>query len=374
MTSFAPFAAARALALAALLVLPAAVSSAQPAPPAITEAQQPYLQQVMRLDPRVTLLLQRPPSLPASVGNVTVIEQSDGLVLIDSGGSMGSGRRVAAMVRQISSKPVKAVIITHWHPDHTMGLPAIVEAWPHVEIISTVATRDHMLGDDQKATPKAPDPAWDHSRIVQLDGYKTQTFGLDVTVPGILAGIQATRAYLDLRMLDAPGGYIVTPTRTFTDQLDLPDANAPIEVRYIGRGDTDGDAVIWLPKQRILSAGDNVALPAAYGFTGFQTDWIALLQKLKAYNYRILIPGHGEPQRDTAAIDRLIALIQRVRAEVPPLAAQGLTADQIKARLDFSAERRAFVGGDVWQGAWFDAYTTGAMIDATFAEATAPKS
>jgi len=41
----------------------------------------------------------------------------------------------------------------------------------------------------------------------------------------------------------------------------------------------------------------------------------------------------------------------------------------IKARLDFSAERRAFVGDDPWLGVWFDRYAKGAMIDAAFAAA-----
>jgi glyoxylase-like metal-dependent hydrolase (beta-lactamase superfamily II) len=364
----------RAFALAAALCLTAPLAFAAPPPspppsPPVTEAQRPYLQQVMRLDQRVHLLLQRPSSLPAAIGNVTVIEQADGLVLIDSGGSIGSGRRVVALVRSISPKPVKAVIITHWHPDHTMGLPAILEAWPRAEIIASAQTRDHMLGDDQKTIPKHPDPAYDQARVAQLEGYKTQDFGLDLTRPAVQRGMAATIAFLDLRKLDAPGGYIVAPTRTFTDRLDLPDARAPIEVRLLGRGDTDGDAVVWLPKQRILSAGDNVALPVPYGFTGFQSDWIGLLKTLKSYPFRVLVPGHGEPQRDAAAIDRLIAMIERVRAEVPPLVAQGLTADQIKARLDFSAERNAFVGDDAWLGAWFDNYTRDAMIDAAYTAA-----
>ena len=52
------------------------------------------------------------------IGNVVVVEQSDGLVLLDSGGSFGSGERVVAMIRGISPKPVKAVVISHWHSDH----------------------------------------------------------------------------------------------------------------------------------------------------------------------------------------------------------------------------------------------------------------
>lgn len=358
---------------ALLLVVPAAAGLAAPesTEPPITAAQRPYLQQTVRVDARVHVLMQRPSTLPAAISNVMVIEQADGLVLVDSGGSVGSGRRVVALVRAISPKPVKAVIVTHWHPDHTMGLPAIVAAWPNAEVIATAATRDHMMGEDQKAVPKAPDTAWDQTRVAQLEGYKTQTFDLDLTVPAIRRGLEATRAFLDLRQRDAPGGYIVAPTRTFTDRLVLTDPDAPVEVAFLGKGDTDGDAIVWLPRQRILAAGDNVAGPVPYGFTALQAEWIDLLTRLKAYDFKVLVPGHGELQRDRDFIDRLIAMIARVRAEVPPLAAQGLTSEQIQARLDFSAERLAFVGDDPWMGVWFDLYTKGAMIDAAWTAATA---
>lgn len=368
----------RALALSTVLLLAgggddvraASPSAETPPTPPITAAERPYLQQIVRIDPLVHVLMQRPSTLPAAVSNVMVIEQADGLVLVDSGNSMGSGRRVVELVRTISRKPVKAVIISHWHPDHTMGLAAIVAAWPGVEVIATAATRDHMLGESQKTLPKAPDPEWDRTRVAQLETYKTQDFGVDLTVPAIRQGVEAARAYLDLRQRDAPGGYIVAPTRTFTDRLVLADPLAPIELAFLGKGDTDGDAVVWLPRQRILSAGDVVAAPVPYGFTTFQAEWIALLTRLKAYDFKVLVPGHGEVQRDTAYIDLLIGLITRVRTEVPPLASQGLSYEEVAKRLDFSNERRAFVGDDPWLGAWFDSYAVQALIAAAWTATT----
>src|SRR6185369_2959367 len=51
-------------------------------------------------------------------GNVAVIEQSSSIVLFDSGCSFGGGERVVAAVRRISSKPVSAIVLSHWHYDH----------------------------------------------------------------------------------------------------------------------------------------------------------------------------------------------------------------------------------------------------------------
>ena len=76
-----------------------------------------------------------------AVGNMTIVEQKDGLVVLDSGATIGHGRTLVAYIRSISPKPVKLVSISHWHNDHPLGVAAIREAWPKVRIVSTAATR-----------------------------------------------------------------------------------------------------------------------------------------------------------------------------------------------------------------------------------------
>src|SRR4029079_5459284 len=79
-------------------------------------------------------------------GNVVVIEQSDGFVIVDSGGNAGNGRAVVRYARSLANKPIKAVIITHWHGDHPQGISAIRDAYPNVRIISTRGTEAGILG------------------------------------------------------------------------------------------------------------------------------------------------------------------------------------------------------------------------------------
>src|SRR5690349_21171851 len=83
---------------------------------------------------------------PPFEGNVVVIEQSDGLVVVDAGGSPPSGVAIVAEIRKLSKKPVKTLIYTHWHGDHNLGAGAFRAAWPHVTIVSTAKTREAMTG------------------------------------------------------------------------------------------------------------------------------------------------------------------------------------------------------------------------------------
>lgn len=119
------------------IILGAALAAACPTVQAPVQAQQPadaslagYLETIERVAPHVWLIRQPEPFHLQPIGNVTIIEQSDGLVLIDAGGSPGSGRRIVRLIKSVSAKPVKAVAITHWHGDHPFGLPAIVAEWP----------------------------------------------------------------------------------------------------------------------------------------------------------------------------------------------------------------------------------------------------
>src|SRR6185503_15403532 len=87
---------------------------------------------------------------------VSIIEQQDGLVLVDSGGTIAHGRAITAYIRSITRRPVKAVLITHWHNDHPLGIAAIREAWPRVRVISTAATRTDLLGPTMTSVALAP--------------------------------------------------------------------------------------------------------------------------------------------------------------------------------------------------------------------------
>ena len=126
--------------------------------PSLPTQQDGYFQTITRVADGVWLIAQPQPFHVQPIGNVVVVEQADGLVLVDGGGSPGVGRRIAELVRSVSRKPVKAVAITHWHGDHVLGLSSIVQAWPKADIIATDITDAHLRGRSMKAYPKgAPD-------------------------------------------------------------------------------------------------------------------------------------------------------------------------------------------------------------------------
>ncbi len=259
-----------------------------------TLADDGYFEIWEEVAPRVAVIRQARPFHLQPIGNVTVIEQSDGLALVDSGGSPGSGRRIVALIRKYRpGRPVKAVILTHWHGDHPLGLGEILKAWPAARTIATAATRAHLSDPKTLNTPAAPDPEANGKMVAQYRGFaaycremaaKAET---EAERTGWAAGARLFPQYAG----DMDGAVTLAPTESFTDRLLIEDADAPVEARFLGRANTDGDAVVWLPRQTVLVTGDVLVAPIPFGFGSYPSDWLAVLERLRGFGATTFIPG-----------------------------------------------------------------------------------
>jgi glyoxylase-like metal-dependent hydrolase (beta-lactamase superfamily II) len=292
-----------------------------------------------------------------------VIEQSDALVVVDAGGAPASGEAAVAEIRKLSKKPVKALIITHWHGDHNLGAGAFRAAWPQLKIISTARTRENMTGPPMDYLPGDAKATADMGALAEtrLKDDKLAPAVHDAwariarRTPAMVAGLKDLRAY--------PADV------TFTDSYDLPDRTAPVQVKFLGRGNTDGDAVVWAPKQRVLASGDLVVAPTPYAAQTYPAEWIATLRKLEGYDFAYLVPGHGPVMRDRAYVDKMIAALQTVHDQVAPLAKAGVPLDDVRKRVDLAAMKRGFTGDDAWLAVLLEVFFTRDLITSTWKEA-----
>lgn len=335
----------------------AAVEPDRAAAPAV------FARQSVKVADRVWLIFKPAPTDPPFEGNVLVIEQSDGLVVVDAGGSPVAGRNVVAEIRKLSAKPVKWLVYTHYHGDHNLGAGALREAWPGLRIVSTAKTRENMTGPamDYVKTYAASysglaDTAAKQAANAALpEGLRAGWARAAKAGPGMVAG------YTDMTVWPADA--------TFADRFAIPDATAPVEVMFLGRGNTDGDAVVWAPRQRVLASGDLVVAPIPYAAHTYPGEWIATLRKLTAIDFAVLVPGHGAPMTDRAYVEKVIAALETVRAQVAPLAKAGVPLAEVRKRVDLAAMKAGFTGGDPWLGFVIDAVFTGDVVANAYKEA-----
>lgn len=324
--------AARASLLLAALAFTPTAARAQPSSAAIA----PFVARA--IGPGVHLLGTPADYAGPAIGNVTIVEQGDGMVVIDTGATIAHGRTIRDYVRSITSKPVKAIVFTHWHNDHPFGAAALRAEWPRARIIATRATRGGILGPAATSVGMRADERFETQILNQAYDSMSRIAALRAA-----ATDDAQRARYDRyaqNMLDFARGFrgthIVLPTETFARELLIDDTERPVRLMFLGHANTNGDAIAWLPRQRIVATGDVVVAPTPFGFFSYPVSWIEVLQRLKALDFALLIPGHGEPQSDAAYLDRLIASIADIRAQVGPLARQGLSLDETRRRVDFA--------------------------------------
>jgi glyoxylase-like metal-dependent hydrolase (beta-lactamase superfamily II) len=275
---------------AAVIILAGSLLLAGPAlamTPDAAQTDQVFARRTEAVSERVHLIYKPHPTDPPFEGNIVVIEQSQGLVVVDAGGSPASGRAAVAQIRKLSSKPVRFLIYTHYHGDHNLGAGAFRAAWPGVAIISTAKTRENMTGP-----PMAYVKGYAKSYSDMADFAATRR-RIRSCRPSFARAGRARRGP-DPAWSRAIADMAVYPADlTFTDRLSIPDAEAPVEVMFLGRGNTDGDAVVWAPKQRVLASGDLVVAPIPYAAHTYPGEWIATLKRLEASTFAWLVPGHG---------------------------------------------------------------------------------
>ena len=113
-----------------------------------------------------------------------------------------------------------------------------------------------------------------------------------------------------------------------------------IQILYLGRGHTDTDVVVYLPKERIVCTGDLMESVISYMGDSYPEEWIATLERLKALDFDTVMPGHGVVFKGKAKIEAFQSYLRDVITQVTALRKQGLTADDAAAKVDLTKYAR----------------------------------
>jgi glyoxylase-like metal-dependent hydrolase (beta-lactamase superfamily II) len=225
--------------------------------------------------------------------NAAVIETNDGLVIVDSHSKPSAAQSLYKDVQGVTKKPVKKVINTHFHWDHWQGNQVYAQSNPGLEIISTdqckvrltdpnamnggtafiekqIAAMPAEIGRLKDAIQKAPDAAAKaaaESNLAQAEAYLAE-----------------------LRSMKPP-----VPTRTVSQTVRLQEGGREIHLMLLGRGHTDGDLYVYLPKEKVMVTGDAVVDWMPFIGDGYPEEWIQTVAAIERLDIDRLIVGHGEP-------------------------------------------------------------------------------
>jgi cyclase len=271
--------------------------------------------------------------------NVVIVNDNEVLV-VDTGTTPTAARAFVADIKLLTKKPIRYVVNTHWHYDHTDGNSIY---GPEVQIIATDYVRQAIETFDVLHN----EPFRTSTRIAGLaliDDLKKQISAQDdprqkTVLEKKLAGTEASmKAFAhDITEIEP-----TPPTLTYTNKLVLHRGRREIDLLFLGRGHTGGDTVVFLPKEHIVCTGDLMESRVAYMGSAYFDEWLKTLDALKSLDFVIDLPGHGAPFTDKGLITAFQAYLTDVLAQVAKLRAQGVSPDDAAKRVDLTSHARDF--------------------------------
>lgn len=256
--------------------------------------------------------------------NVIVIVNDNDVMVVDSGLTPAAGAEAIKEIRRITSKPVKYLVNTHWHGDHWQGNEAFVAAYPGVEVVASAEGRNGIMRNGMLWVRQF------YNKYLQLmiDDYEA-TIQKGITREGKklsepeMNTLKAGLADVKLDLAAIKSLKVTPPTLTFEKQMTITKGSREIQLHHLGWGNTTGDAIVYLPAEKLLITGDLVVSPSPYESASFSREWFETSKKLREFSFNYLLPGHGKLQTDASYLDYLNALFAEIIKQINAAFTQG---------------------------------------------------
>jgi len=261
----------------------------------------------------------------------------DYVLVIDANFPAGA-KLIISKIRSLTDKPIRFAFDTHHHGDHAYGNQVYLESG---------------------AVPVA------HTGVVEE--MKRQETGYYANQPGAWEAAAKVRA-------DLKSTKLKPPSVLFSKDLFFDDGKHRVELMHLGVAHTHGDALAWLPQEKILFTGD-VCVNGPYNYVGDGDvgKWVATLDAAKRLGARIVCTGHGPRSVETVLDDQQAffkALREQVGALMAKMAPQEAKAqiESIRSTLKGNAHIARFVGD---RSAGWDPFPS--QVEKVFEELTGKK-
>lgn len=268
--------------------------------------------------------------------NIPIIVNDHNVMVVDDGSTPATARALLEDLKLITGNPVRYVVNTHFHYDHTDGnsvFPAEVEIIAHEYVRTKMLTFNVLEIEPFKTSQKTRMPALIESLKKQIEDEKDSA--QKTSLEKQLAAAQTLSDQLK-EIKPTP------PNVTYTAQMVMHAGPREIQLLFLGRGHTGGDTVVFLPKEQIVCTGDLMESRPAYLGDAFFDEWITTLDELKKLDFTLVLPGHGKPFGDKSLITAFQSYLTDVMNQVASLRRQGVSPEVAAQRVDLTSHQKDF--------------------------------
>jgi glyoxylase-like metal-dependent hydrolase (beta-lactamase superfamily II) len=264
--------------------------------------------------------------------NAAIFELSDGLLVVDTHSKPSAA---AALIRQIgggvSAKPVRWVVNSHFHWDHTQGVPAYKKAAPRADVVASEITR-RLVSENGDSRLKAS---------IETANKSLETYASNAAA----AKSPDEKAYW-VRMASETKAYVAEmkgfifelPNVTLTKELIIHDKLQDLRVAFLGRAHTAGDVVVYSPSRKAVATGDMLQGLGPFIADGYPKEWGNTLISVAGLEFDKILGGHGRIHEPKLA-SQMRDYLEELWIAVERAQRTGQSLDALQKSLDASKFR-----------------------------------
>jgi len=266
--------------------------------------------------------------------SVFVVTDRD-VILVDDHITPRAARALVGEIRKVTDKPLRYVVDTHFHYDHTSGNSIF---GPEVEILSHPRTREHLIRTGQETIRLQAANLPTQIAALRARADTTRNDSAKTALRRQVAGLEG--------LLEDYRNLVVTmPTATVDSSMVLyRGGGQELRIFYFGRGHTDGDVVVQMPKEGLLLAGDlitNTAGPPNM-MDGYAGDWGVTLRHLTQLEFTTTLPGHGAAFDGKERYGQVAELMDDIWHQVMAARSRGATRETVASQVDVTSHAGVF--------------------------------
>jgi cyclase len=259
--------------------------------------------------------------------NAAVFVRSKDVVVVDAHSKPSAAAAlIAQLKREVTTKPVRYVINTHFHWDHTQGNPAYRATGDKVDFIATNATKQ-LLSDLGAARTKA-----------SLDEVPKQIETLRKRAEKATSSEEKAFCAEQIRQFEAyqadlKGYSPELPTITFEKSYELKDSAFDLHLEFHGHAHTAGDVFVHCPQQRAVASGDAVHCWLPFIGDGFPKIWPRTIDDVAKSDFEHVLGGHGMLQTGRGVMTNMRNYIEELTGRVERAKEAGLSMVEMQKQI-----------------------------------------
>jgi cyclase len=263
--------------------------------------------------------------------NAAIFVRSKDVVVVDAHSKPSAAASLIRQIRrEITAKPVRYVINTHFHWDHTQGDHAYRAAFSPIDFIASSATKQLMSEMSVQRVKESLDAVPPRIEALRKRAEASQDRGEKAFCADQIAQLQAYQKELSDFTLELP-------TITFDKTYLLQDPAYDLHLDFHGHAHTAGDIFVFSPHYRVMATGD-----ASHGWLpniadGFPRSWPGTIDDLAKADFKYILGGHGPMRPDRVVMTGQRNYIEELSERVAAGKQAGLALEELQKRMTVSS-------------------------------------